>query len=70
MVCNKLILRKLYFQTNKLVNCIIFIVRITLCIYFINATILFKSKMNGAVVLRFHGDVMIWYPEGNYSVID
>jgi len=72
MVSNKLILRKLYFKTNKLVNdnnnnnTIIeydIIYSLHLC------KISFNNKINSARVPKYHGDVMMWCPEGDYSVI-
>jgi len=38
-------------------------------ICFIYVTLLFKANINGAPVLKYHGDVMMWCQEGDYSAI-
>jgi len=42
----------------------------TLLICFIYETVLFETKLNRALVLKFDDDVMMWFTERDYSAIN
>jgi len=71
MVSNliKISMCKSYIKTNKLVNYINNNNSYEIIYLFIYATLLFKTKIHSAPVLKYHGDVMRWCPEGDYSAI-
>jgi len=66
MVSNTIMVCKLYF---KILLTVIMIIRVTKFICFIYVTILFNTKSNSALVLKYHGEIMVWCPEGDYSAI-
>jgi len=68
MVSNKLMLRELYFESIKLLNYNnIESSKIMHIFYLFKIT--FKTNINNDSVLKYHGDIMMRCPEGDYSVI-
>jgi len=63
MVSNKLMLFKLYYKTNKIANYDNNISYDIIYLFYL-CNIAFKTNINSAPVLKYHGDIIMWCPEG------